>query len=142
MSELTSSPSSHGHPHMQNRRLSIIQDAAVDDLHDIDTHALDKKSPPPHHESSVMSYMESHSPNDENSHKCFPRSPLLSRNNSVGDDEKVEMVSEQTGEIAFSCLTWSVWGKLVWLIIAPSCSGQGSSKLGQNAARAINKVII
>ncbi len=106
MSDLTSSRGSPGRAKMQDRRLSIIQDTAVDDLHDINTHALDDKSPTPHHESSVMSYMESHSPNDESSHTCVPRSPLLSRSNSLEDDDKVTMVLEtdrarRIGKIAF-----------------------------------------
>jgi len=88
-------PDGHSHnqprPKMQNRRLSIVQDAEVDDLRDIDTHALDGKSPPPHHESSMLSYMESHSPNDESSHKCYPESPLISRQNSVVDEKEGEM---------------------------------------------------
>lgn len=145
MSELTSPPASPGHPKMQNRRLSKIQDTAVDDLHDITTHALDDKSPPPHHESSVMSYMEAHSRNDESAHKCIPRSPLLSRSNSVGDDEE-ETVSEvekteERGKIAFSFLVWSVLGEAVWLIISHSSLGQGSSRLGHDAAGAISEVI-
>ncbi len=91
---------------MQNRRLSILQDAANDDLHDINTHALDSKSPPPHHESSVMSYMESHSPNDENSHECSPKSPLISRQNSVVDMEKGENGAggDKEGENGYGCV--------------------------------------
>ena len=110
MSQSTPSPVSHGRPNIQDRRLSIIQDTAVDDLHDIDTHALDNKSPPPHHGSSVMSYVESHSPNDENSHMRSPRSPLMSRGNSLVDEEEVEMVLEigrveKIGKVAFvSCV--------------------------------------
>ena len=96
MSQSTPFPGSHGRSRMQNRRLSIIQDTAVDDLHDIDTHALDKNSPPPHHDSSVMSYMESHSPNDESSHKCSPTSPLMSRVASAVGEGKVEMMLEVT----------------------------------------------
>lgn len=110
MSQSTPSPGSPSRPSVQNRRLSIIQDAAVDDLHDIDTHALDKKPPPAHHESSVMSYMESHFPNDESSHNCSPRSPLMGRGNPVVDGGKVETRLEvrrveENGKIAFvSCM--------------------------------------
>lgn len=94
MSQSTESPGSPARPNMQNRRLSIIQDTAIDDFHDIDTHAFDNKSPPPHHESSVMSYMESHSPNDESSHKCSPESPLVRNGNPPLDEDKAEMVLE------------------------------------------------
>lgn len=89
----SSSPTPDSHkdsrPNMLNRRLSIIQDTGVDDLHDIDTHALDSNSPSPHHEWSMMSYMNSHSPNDESSHKCSPKSPLVGRQDSVVDEKEV-----------------------------------------------------
>lgn len=128
---------------MQDRRLSIIQDTAVDDLHDIDTHAFDDKSPSPHHESSVKSYMESHSPNDENSHKCSPRSPLMGRDESVVDEGKVEMVlevrrEEGNGKIAFVSCMKCLEG--IWLINSPSPTRQ-EGRLGYDTAGAGSKYI-
>lgn len=115
MSQSTPSSSSHGHPKMQDRRLSVIQDTAIDDLYDIDTHALDKTSPPPHHESSLMSYMESHSPNDESYHQCTSKSPLMSCKNCVGVGEETKMLIKERrvkrGGKAAIVGKWSVlWG--------------------------------
>lgn len=92
----SSKPPSHPQPGMQNRRLSILQDAANDDLHNINTHALDSKSPPSHHE---------YSPNNDNTYECHPKSPLISRENSVMDVEKNENGAgrDKEGEEGYVC---------------------------------------
>lgn len=91
MSQSPPLPRSHGSPNRRDRRLSIIQDSALDDLpHDTDTHALDDTSPSPHHESAMMSFMDAHAPDGQSSHKCSRPSPLMSRGNSVVAMEEVK----------------------------------------------------
>ena len=109
MSQPPPLPSRHSGLDGRNRRLSIIQDTAADDLDRTDTHALDETSPSPHHESSMMSYMTARSPKGESSYACSPPSPLISRDNSVVAVEK----PETNGKVV-----WDLYQKLLrgfWL---------------------------
>ena len=130
MSQSPPLSSRHGGLDRRNRRLSIIQDTAVDNLHHVDTHALDDTSPSPHHELSMMSYMDAHSPKDESSYRCSPPSPLKSRSNSVVAVEKVE----KNGKAAYVSCEKRFRG--FWLTDLRSPSGK-RRRCNRGATRAI-----